>query len=251
MLSGEWTRSIPSKTQSNQNIILPNIRVLPCSGLFSWAPGMLPGCQGSFQSLCADVSTTSTNMPFPSLEHLHCRADDCYCLQCLAGPQNCSLLLNLVILPLLLHMDSLTTVVLNLNIPVFLLTALTLAFLVVFFSWYWSCSLLLQPFTPYKTSLTLFLSLPPSAETSGEEFSNSWHPVKKKIPSQPWHFLKKKKKKKPTTFSHLFFHHTCTYECICVCSCWGHQRGNWNIFNSWISAVPNSLTKGNQSLQWQ
>lgn len=63
------------------------------------------------------------------LGHLHWKADDGYCLQCLAAPQNCSLLLSPVILPLLLHMHFLTTVMLNLNILVFLLTALRLAFL--------------------------------------------------------------------------------------------------------------------------
>lgn len=162
--------------------------------LFSWAPGMLPGCQGSSQSLCADVSTTSTNMPFPPLQHLHCRADDCHCPQCLAGPQNCSLWLNLVILPLLLHMDSLTTVVLNLNIAVFLLTALTLAFLGFFvFSWYRSCSLLLQPFTvkhplPYSYHcLQVLRHLERNSQTPDIR-------LKKKIPSQPWHYLKEKKK---------------------------------------------------------
>lgn len=193
MLSGEWTRSIPSKTQSNQNIILPNVRVLPCSGS---SPELQECCQGARAAPRASVqmwAPRAPTCPFHHYNNLHCRADDCHCPQCLAGPQNCSLWLNLMILPLLLHMDSLTAVVLNLNIAVFLLTDLTLAFL-GFFSWYRSCSLLLQPFTPYKTSLTLFMSLPPSAETSGEEFSNSWHPVKKKIPSQPWHYLKEKKK---------------------------------------------------------
>lgn len=226
MLSGEWTRSIPSKTQSNQNIILPNVRVLPCSGS---SPELQECCQGARAAPRASVqmwAPRAPTCPFHHYNNLHCRADDCHCPQCLAGPQNCSLWLNLMILPLLLHMDSLTAVVLNLNIAVFLLTDLTLAFL-VFFSWYRSCSLLLQPFTPYKTSLTLFMSLPPSAETSGEEFSNSWHPVKKKIPSQPWHYLKEKKN---LPHSHICFFITHARMSAFVCAAAEVTKGETEIF---------------------
>lgn len=87
---------------------------------------MLLGTSPELQECCQGARGRCAISP---LGHLHWKADDGYCLQCLAAPQNCSLLLSPVILPLLLHMHFLTTVMLNLNILVFLLTALRLAFL--------------------------------------------------------------------------------------------------------------------------
>lgn len=136
---------------NEQKASLPKLRAIRASSSwtsecsqapehFSWAPGMLSACQGQLaEPLCRwEAQFTTSISTFPSSEHLQWKAGDCHCPQCLAAPQNCSLLLTLVILPLLLLcMDFLTTAMLNLNIPPFLCSkpsdSLSLGFFLVLF----------------------------------------------------------------------------------------------------------------------